>query len=146
MNTARPFQAPQTPKLSDDPELTREILFYCARNRDGKPGRITLDELEQTFARISRDILNGHIAHAIEAELLQVDDILARRVGRSDGKIRHDLLDVKISGLTTKGRAYVKRARTPEWRQSLNGLRKSGQEATTATLVQSLLTGAEAGR
>ena len=49
----------------DDPELTREILFYCARERTGKPALIVLDELEQVFARIPRENLKGHIGIAL---------------------------------------------------------------------------------
>ena len=63
--------------------------------------------------------------------------MLARRVGGSEGKIRHDLVDASLSGLTAKGRAYVKHARTPAWRKIVNRLKKSGQEVTTALLLES---------
>lgn len=103
---------------------------------------ITLDELERTFARTSREYLMGHIRVAIELALLQVDDRRKHGLGTGDATTGFDLMRINLSGLTSRGREYVKHARTPAWRKALNGVRRSGREATTAALLERLLTGA----
>ena len=144
MNTAQSAAQRSSSGRPEDPELTREILFYCARERLDRPPKITLQELEGAFAWISRYELTHHIERAIELELLDAEDRLARRVGRKDGSTWIDLLNMTLSGLTPKGREYVKRARTPEWRKAVNRLQRSGQEVTTAMLLERFSSASEA--
>ena len=122
----------------EDPELTREILFYCARDRADKPGNITLEELERAFSWISRSPLKDQVKFAIDLELLGVVDMQARRLGGNNESQWVDILDLTLSGLTPKGREYVKRARTPAWRKPLDRIKESGQEVTTALLLKRL--------
>ena len=144
VNTEQPAtQAPLTDR-PEDPEITREILFYCARERSGKPAHIDLQELESAFSWISRYPLKDHVKFAIYLELLHVEDMRARRLGGSEDDAWIDILDVTLSGLTPKGREYVKQARTPQWRKAYDHLKESGGPVTTAVLFDCLVGSSEA--
>ena len=122
----------------EQPTLTRDILFYVAERIDtGAP--ITLQEFEQAFRRTSYAELRYHIGIAMDLELLQIEDCLARQVGTlgTDGYWT-DVLSIKVSGLTLKGGKYVRQARSPKWRRTCDQL---GQSATTVGLMQKLLAG-----
>ena len=144
VNTEQPAtQAPLTDR-PEDPELTREILFYCARERLGKPAHITLQELESAFSWISRYPLKDHVKFAIYLGLLHAEDMVARRLRGSKEDAWIDIVDVTLSGLTPKGREYVRQARTPQWRKACDGLKESGGAVTTAALFDRLVGSAEA--
>ena len=144
VNTPQPStQGPLTDR-PEDPELTREILFYCARERSGKPAHIDLQELESAFSWISRYPLKDHVKFAIYLGLLHAEDMRARRLGGSKEDAWIDILDVTLSGLTPKGREYVKQARTPEWRKACDRLKESGEPVTTGLLFDYLVGSSEA--
>ena len=122
----------------EQPTLTRDILSYVAERID-TGASITLQEFEQAFRGTSYAELRYHIGIAMDLELLQVEDCLARQVGTpgTDGYWT-DIQSIKVSGLTLKGEEYVRQARTPEWRRTCDQL---GQSAMTVGLMQRLLAG-----
>ena len=124
--------------LFEEPTLTRDILSYVAERID-TGASITLQEFEQAFRGTSYAELRYHIGIAMDLELLQIEDCLAKQVGTlgTDGYWT-DILSIKVSGLTLQGEEYVHRALTPEWRRTCDQL---GQSATTLGLMQRLLAG-----
>ena len=97
----------------EEPTLTRDILSYVAERID-TVAPITLHEFEQAFRRTSYAELRYHIGIAMDLELLQAEDCLAKQVGTpgTDG-YRTNILSIKVSGLTLTGEDYVRQARTP---------------------------------
>ena len=73
----------------------------------------------------------------MDLELLEVEDCLARQIGTlgTDGYWTN-ILSIKVSGLILKGKEYLRKALTPEWRRACDQL---GQSATTVGLMQKLL-------
>ena len=123
------------------PTVTRDILSYVAEREDGK-SCITLKEIEQAFRRTSYAELRYHIGIALDLELLEVEDCVAKQVGVAGSKgAWTDILSIKVSRLTLKGEEYVRQARTPQWRQACEKLNRSGTPATTERLMRELRVG-----
>ena len=122
----------------EEPTLTRDILSYVAERID-TGASITIQEFEQAFRGTSFADLRYHIGIAMDLELLEVEDCLARQIGTpgTDGYWTN-ILSIKVSGLALKGKEYLRKALTPEWRRACDQL---GQSATTLGLMQKLLSG-----
>ena len=124
--------------VHERPTVTRDVLSYVAEREDGN-ACITLEEFEQAFRGTSYAELRYHIGIAMDLELLEVEDCLARRVGTPGTKgYWTDILSIEVSGLTLEGEEYVRQALTPEWWRACD---QRGESATTVGLMQELLAG-----
>ena len=115
-----------------------DILSYVAE-RITTRAPIALQKFEQAFRGTSFADLRYHIGIAMDLELLEVEDCLARQIGTlgTDGYWTN-ILSIKVSELTLKGKEYLRKALTPEWRRACDQL---GQSATTVGLMHKLLAG-----
>ena len=127
--------------VHERPTVTRDILSYVAERID-TGASITLQEFEQAFRGTSYADLRYHIGIAMDLELLEVEDCVAKQVGVAGSKGGWtDILSIEISGLTLEGEEYVRQARTPQWRQACEKLNRSGTPATTERLMRELRVG-----
>ena len=82
----------------EEPTLTRDILSYVAERID-TGASITIQEFEQAFRGTSFADLRYHIGIAMDLELLEVEDCLARQIGTpgTDGYWTN-ILSINASG------------------------------------------------
>lgn len=131
---------------AEDPLLMRDILIYLARRDTAVHGPVEIDELQKELHGVGRDMdshywIRDHIGRLIELELVEVQDWTRRVVGDPDDDSSGfiDTITVALHGLTPKGREYAKQARTGKWAAALAELEQSGQQPSTATLIERLL-------
>lgn len=122
-------------KFVENPDFTRDILYYFASGKAGFPPEKPVRRLKKRFAKkASSDEVLFHLKVAIDNELV---DGKYKLTPAAEGGANIEFC--LIAGVTQDGAAYLRRSLSPRWQQALQTLAAAGKVATTEFLVPMLL-------
>lgn len=124
--------------MIEDPNFTRDILEFFARDEISFPANIQVEDLQREFPDKDLPVIEYHVMCALDSELLMGDYSETRTF---DGVI---VMIGYINGLTPRGGDYVRDSRTEFWERAWKRIRDSGLAVTTDRLIQVLAKLAEA--
>lgn len=116
--------------MIENPDLTRRILEYFAREDVTFPANATIETLLVEFPDADRATLSYHILCCVK------NDLLFGQAKVIEGNSGTEIFTGWLSGLTPKGGEYVRDSRSVYWKQAWKKIEDAGMTVTTDKLIE----------